>query len=100
MKIVSVMTTTSAGGAEFAAVEMLDALAARGHDVVMLSDMPEIGRDTAVAVAPLQIGPKLSVRSWRRLIGRLAALHLASAPGARATRCPTTCCSSTTRRSS
>ena len=68
MKIVSVMTTTSAGGAEFAAVEMLDALAARGHDVVLLSDMPEIGRDTAVAVAPLQIGPKLSVRSWRRLM--------------------------------
>jgi len=68
MKIVSVMTTTSAGGAEFAAVEMLDALAARGHDVVLLSDMPGIGRDTAVGVAPLQIGPKLSVRSWRRLM--------------------------------
>ena len=68
MKIVSVMTTSSAGGAEFAAVEMLDALAARGHAVVLLSDMPGIERDTAVAVAPLHIGPKLSVRSWRRMM--------------------------------
>jgi glycosyltransferase involved in cell wall biosynthesis len=68
LKIVSVMTTSSAGGAEFAAVEMLDALAARGHDVVLLSDMPGIQRDSAVSVAPLDIGPKLSVRSWRRLM--------------------------------
>jgi glycosyltransferase involved in cell wall biosynthesis len=62
------MTTASAGGAEFAAVEMLDALAAQGHEVVMLSDMPGIGRDTAVRVEPIEIGPKLSVRSWRRLL--------------------------------
>lgn len=70
MKIVSVMTTDSRGGAEFAAVEMLDALAARGHETVMLSDQPEIGRGTRVAVRPLAIGPKLSVRSWPRLLVR------------------------------
>jgi glycosyltransferase involved in cell wall biosynthesis len=68
LKIVSVMTTGSAGGAEFAAVEMLDALAARGHDVVMLSDLSAIGRDTAVPVESLGIGPKLSTRSWRSLL--------------------------------
>ncbi len=68
VKIVSVMTTDSAGGAEFAAVEMLDALAERGHDVVMLSDMAAIGRDTRVRVAPIAIGPKLSSRTWRRLM--------------------------------
>jgi glycosyltransferase involved in cell wall biosynthesis len=68
VKIVSVMTTASAGGAEFAAVEMLDALAEHGHDVVMLSDMPGIGRDSRVRVAPLEIGPKLSTRSWRGLL--------------------------------
>jgi glycosyltransferase involved in cell wall biosynthesis len=68
MKIVSAMTTTSAGGAEFAAVEMLDALAARDHEVVLLSDLPGIGRGSAVRVDPLDIGPKLSVRSWRRLL--------------------------------
>ena len=63
MKIVSVMTTSAAGGAEFAAVEMLDALAERGHEVVMLSDQRGIGRNTRVTVQPLEIGPKLSTRT-------------------------------------
>ena len=67
MKVVSVMTTSSRGGAEFAAVEMLDALAERGHETVMLSDQPEIGRDTRVQVRPLQIGAKLSRTSYPRL---------------------------------
>ena len=34
------MSGAAPGGAEFAAVELLDALAARGHEVVMLSDSP------------------------------------------------------------
>ena len=67
MKIVSVMTTDSRGGAEFAAVEMLDALRGRGHQTLMLSDQPGIGRDTGVDVRPIDIGPKLSERSWRKL---------------------------------
>ena len=58
MKIVSVMTTSSRGGAEFAAVEMLDALIDRGHEAVMLTDQPQIGRDTRVRVRPLEIGAK------------------------------------------
>jgi glycosyltransferase involved in cell wall biosynthesis len=64
MKIVSVMTTDSSGGAEFAAVEMLEALRQRGHETVMLTDMPEIGRDTRVEIQPVALGPKLSRRSW------------------------------------
>lgn len=68
MKIVSVMTTKSAGGAEFAAVEMLDALAERGHEVVMLSDLAGIGRSTRVRVVPLDIGPKLSTSTWKELL--------------------------------
>lgn len=68
MKIVSVMTTDARGGAEFAAVEMLDALIARGHEAVMLTDQPAIGRDTALRVEPLSIGPKLSASSWPRLL--------------------------------
>ena len=64
MKIVSVMTTDSSGGAEFAAVEMLEALRQRGHETVMLTDMPGIGRDTGVEVCPIDIGPKLSTRTW------------------------------------
>jgi glycosyltransferase involved in cell wall biosynthesis len=67
MKIVSVMTTSSRGGAEFAAVEMLDALIDRGHETVMLTDQPRIGRDTCVQVRPLEIGAKLSKTSYLRL---------------------------------
>jgi glycosyltransferase involved in cell wall biosynthesis len=64
MKIVSVMTTDSSGGAEFAAVEMLEALRQRGHETVMLTDMSQIGRDTQVDVQSIALGPKLSKRSW------------------------------------
>ena len=67
MKIVSVMTTSSSGGAEFATVEMLDALRERGHETVLLTDMPGIGRDTGVQILPIDIGPKLSKRTWASL---------------------------------
>jgi glycosyltransferase involved in cell wall biosynthesis len=67
LKIVSVMTGAAPGGAEFAAVELLDALIGRGHEAVMLSDSPEIGRETRVEVHPLELGPKLSTHSWATL---------------------------------
>jgi glycosyltransferase involved in cell wall biosynthesis len=67
MKIVSVMTTDSSGGAEFAALEMLEALRKRGNETVMLTDMPGIGRDTGVQVSPISLGPKLSTTSWVKL---------------------------------
>jgi glycosyltransferase involved in cell wall biosynthesis len=68
VKIVSVMTGAAPGGAEFAAVELLDALVERGHEAVMLSDSPQIGRETAVAVHPLELGPKLSGSTWPSLL--------------------------------
>jgi glycosyltransferase involved in cell wall biosynthesis len=74
MKIVSVMTSDSSGGAEFAALEMLEALRERGHDTVMLTDMPRIGRDTGVRIAPVALGPKLSRSSWVLLSLRWPAL--------------------------
>ncbi len=74
MKIVSVMTGAAPGGAEFAAVELLDALIERGHEAVMLSDSAEIGRETRVEVHPLELGPKLSGRTWPRLALRWSAL--------------------------
>lgn len=87
MKIVSVMTTDSSGGAEFAAMEMLEALRLRGHETVMLTDMPSMARDTGVAVAPIAIGPKLSTGSWAalalrwpRLLGRLRGALREQAP--------------------
>jgi glycosyltransferase involved in cell wall biosynthesis len=67
MRIVSVMTGAAPGGAEFAAVELLDALIERGHEATMLSDSPSIGRETRVEVHPLELGPKLSGRTWPRL---------------------------------
>jgi glycosyltransferase involved in cell wall biosynthesis len=67
MKIVSVLTTDSSGGAEFATVEMLEALRQRGHETVLLTDMAGIGRDTEVEVRSIDLGPKLSKRTWARL---------------------------------
>lgn len=67
MKIVSVLTSDAAGGAEFAAVELLDALVDRGHEAVLFSDQPGIGRDTAVRIEPIELGPKLSTRTYGRL---------------------------------
>ncbi len=64
------MTTDSSGGAEFAAAEMLQALHDRGHQTVMLTDMPGIGRDTDVEIVPIEIGPKLSTTSWVSLMLR------------------------------
>jgi glycosyltransferase involved in cell wall biosynthesis len=64
LKIVSVMTGAARGGAEFAATELLDALVDRGHEAVILSDWAGIGRDTRVEARPLDLGPKLSARSW------------------------------------
>ena len=68
MKIVSIMTGASRGGAEFAAIELLDALIERGNEAVMLSDWAGIARDTRVDAHQLDLGPKLSSRSWPRLI--------------------------------
>jgi glycosyltransferase involved in cell wall biosynthesis len=70
MKIVSVMTTGSRGGAEFAAVEMLDALIERGHEAVMITDQPGMARETRVRVEPIDIGPKLSVRTYGSIAAR------------------------------
>jgi glycosyltransferase involved in cell wall biosynthesis len=74
VKIVSVMTTDSSGGAEFAAVEMLEALSQRGHETVMLTDMPAMARDTDVRVSPVSLGPKLSSGSWASLALRWPSL--------------------------
>ena len=87
MRIVSVMTTQAYGGAEFAAVEMLDALIDRGHEAILLTNDAALVRDTKVRVARLDLGPKLSVRTWRELTvqwlrytGRLVAALVRRAP--------------------
>jgi glycosyltransferase involved in cell wall biosynthesis len=67
VKIVSVLTSDAQGGAEFAAVEMLDALHDRGHDTVLLTDQPALARDTAVRTREISLGPKLSTRTYASL---------------------------------
>jgi glycosyltransferase involved in cell wall biosynthesis len=67
VRIVSAMTSHTAGGAEHAAVWLLDALAARGHDVRLLTSHPDLAAGRRVVARPLALGPKLSARSWPAL---------------------------------
>ncbi len=67
-KIVSIQTTSERGGAEYANVDLLDALAARGHDVLLLTNMPELARGTGVPVRRVELGPKLARRSAARVV--------------------------------
>lgn len=66
-RIVSIQTTNERGGAEYANVDLLDALAARGHDVVLLTNVPDIADGTAVKVRAVDFGPKLARASIARL---------------------------------
>jgi len=68
VRIVSVLTSPARGGAEFAAVWLLDALAERGHEAVLLTNLPELCSGTRVSARQLEIGPKLSRASYRRLL--------------------------------
>ena len=77
MKVVSVLTSDASGGAEFAAVAMLDALSARGHDTVLLTNQPALADGRGVRARSLELGPKLSTRSWRSLALRWPLLYRA-----------------------
>jgi glycosyltransferase involved in cell wall biosynthesis len=67
MKIVSVMTSATRGGAEYAAVRLLDALAARGHETVLLTSHPDTAEATRVSARHVELGPKLGSRTWPQL---------------------------------
>jgi glycosyltransferase involved in cell wall biosynthesis len=67
MRIVSVMTSSTRGGAEYAAVRLLDALAGRGHEAVLLTSHPDTADGTRVAARKVELGPKLGARTWPRL---------------------------------
>jgi glycosyltransferase involved in cell wall biosynthesis len=66
--IISIQTTSERGGAEYANVDLMSALLERGHDVLMLTNSPELVAGTSVPVRELDIGPKL---------GRASALRVA-----------------------
>jgi glycosyltransferase involved in cell wall biosynthesis len=67
-RIVSIQTTNERGGAEYANVDLLDALVARGRDVVLLTNMPDLAAGTKVPVREVNLGPKLARRTTLRLI--------------------------------
>jgi glycosyltransferase involved in cell wall biosynthesis len=67
MRIVSVMTSSDRGGAEYAAVRLLDAVAARGHEAVLLTSHPDTAEGTRVKARHVELGPKLGARTWPRL---------------------------------
>ena len=75
MKIVSVMTTLSRGDGEFAAVDLLDALAARGHETVFVTNQPELAEGTRLTLDEIDLGPKLARRTWPGLGLRWPALQ-------------------------
>lgn len=82
-QIVSIQTTNERGGAEYANVDLLDALAARGHDVLLLTNVPDIAAGSRVDARAIDLGPKLARRSAVRvalssplIVARIArALH-------------------------
>jgi glycosyltransferase involved in cell wall biosynthesis len=67
-RIVSVQTTNERGGAEYANVDLLDALSVRGHDVLLLTNLPDIVADTGVPVRQIELGPKLAGRTFVRVL--------------------------------
>jgi glycosyltransferase involved in cell wall biosynthesis len=68
LHVVSVQTSNERGGGEFANVEVLSGLQARGMDVKLLSNQPALVEGTAVPIVEIDLGPKLS----RATIGRVA----------------------------
>jgi glycosyltransferase involved in cell wall biosynthesis len=80
-RIVSIQTSRERGGAEYANVDLLDALMRRGHDVVLLTNVPELAAGTNVPVRRIELGPKLSRSTTLRVVleAPLSLLRLARA---------------------
>ena len=67
MKIVSVMTSEARGGAEYAAVDLLDALGCQGHETILLTNQPDLVDGRGVKARRIELGAKLSRSSYRGL---------------------------------
>ena len=76
MKFVSVLTSGSVGGGEYAAVNMLEALHKRGHSTVLLTNQPQIADGRQVDVRQVDLGSKLSRASYPHLVPRTPQLLL------------------------
>lgn len=67
-RIVSIQTSNERGGAEYANVDLLDALSARGHDVTLLTNLPDLAAGKRVRVHEVRLGPKLARRTLARVL--------------------------------
>lgn len=67
LHVVSVQTSRELGGAEYANVELLNALQAHGVNVALLGDQPALVTGTGVAFTPIDLGPKIKRSSLRRV---------------------------------
>ncbi len=94
------MTSGARGGAEYAAVRLLDALAARGHETVLLTSHPDIADGHARRRPPRRAGPKARLAHLAAARLDLAGRAAPAAPRAGSARPPSTCSCSTSRRSS
>ncbi|MFL5581255.1 MAG: glycosyltransferase family 4 protein, partial [Gemmatimonadaceae bacterium] len=63
------MTSASNGGAEIQTRRLLEALADRGHEAVLLTNGSIVG-GSALTVDRIDLGPKLSRASWRSVLLR------------------------------
>jgi glycosyltransferase involved in cell wall biosynthesis len=68
LHVVSVQTSGELGGAEYANVELLDALRAYGANVTLLGDQPALVSGTGVAFTAIDLGPKIK----RSSLGQVA----------------------------
>jgi glycosyltransferase involved in cell wall biosynthesis len=73
LHVVSAMTSGTKGGAEYASVGMLDALARRGMDATLLTNMPELAVGSSVRAERVDLGPKLGRRTVAHIALRGAA---------------------------
>jgi glycosyltransferase involved in cell wall biosynthesis len=67
LRIVSVQTSGELGGAEYANVELLNALRGHGADVRLLGDQPAVVTGTDVPFAEIDLGPKIKRSTLRRV---------------------------------
>ena len=85
-RIVSIQTTSERGGAEYAHVDLLTALVARGHDVVLATNAADLTAGTSLRVRELDLGPKLSRRTALRTMLQAPSIILRLARALRAER--------------
>jgi glycosyltransferase involved in cell wall biosynthesis len=70
MRVVSVQTSNERGGGEYANVDLLDALAGRGHDVKLVTNLPDLAEGTRVPVREVDLGPKLGRAGLKQVVTR------------------------------